>query len=357
MRFFDWMKLLCHHRFSIHPTRWVLAFLVTLVTIFNSLLYWIQQLFFGRRIEKTEIKEPPVFIIGHWRSGTTYLHELFVLDDHFTTCDTFQCFAPNHFLVSSWLLKPIVGLLLPSKRPMDNMKTGASKPQEDEFALLAMGAPTPYLTMAFPNHPPVDQAFLDMKDIQPAQLNSWKSKLLRFMKMLTMISPKPIVLKSPPHTGRVGVLLEMFPNARFIHIVRNPYVIFPSTIRTWRQLHTAQALQSPHFKDVQEYVFTCFERMYSDFTNQVEKIPSSQFTEIRYEDLVANPIQEMQRLYKELGYDNFSQAKPKLEQYLADQKDYKTNRYEIEEDLKKQIDSRWNEYLHRYGYQDTPSDS
>ena len=29
---------------------------------------------------KSKIDQPPVFIIGHWRSGTTMLHELMIQD-------------------------------------------------------------------------------------------------------------------------------------------------------------------------------------------------------------------------------------------------------------------------------------
>ena len=40
-------------------------------------------------------------------------------------------------------------------------------------------------------------------------------------------SPKRIVLKSPAHTARVRVLLELFPKARFVHIIRDPVVHLP----------------------------------------------------------------------------------------------------------------------------------
>jgi len=49
---------------------------------------------------------------------------------------------------------------------------------------------------------------------------------LHFLQTLTFKDTRRLVLKSPPHSCRIGVLLEMFPKARFIHIVRDPYLVF-----------------------------------------------------------------------------------------------------------------------------------
>jgi hypothetical protein len=47
----------------------------------------LQQWIYGAKIAKTQIKDAPIFIIGHWRSGTTLLHELMVLDERYTEVD------------------------------------------------------------------------------------------------------------------------------------------------------------------------------------------------------------------------------------------------------------------------------
>src|SRR5437764_13792212 len=104
LRFGDWIKLAWRHRFRIHPIRWPMAFLISLITPFNTVMSLAQRLKYGRRIDETPLEQPPVFIIGHWRSGTTYLHELLELDDRFTTPNTYQCFAPRHFLMTEWLI-------------------------------------------------------------------------------------------------------------------------------------------------------------------------------------------------------------------------------------------------------------
>ena len=135
MRMGDWFQLLARNRFRISPTRLGLAFTVSCMTVVNSGLSLIQWLIFRRRIANTVIEHPPIFIIGHWRSGTTYLHELMVRDEQYTFPTTYDCFMPNHFLISGWFLPRLVGFLLPGKRPMDNMDVGFDSPQEDEWAL------------------------------------------------------------------------------------------------------------------------------------------------------------------------------------------------------------------------------
>ena len=105
---------------------------------------------------RRESIEPPIFILGHWRSGTTLLHELLVQDPRHTFPNTYQCFDPCHFLLTERLVRRYCNWLLPARRIMDNMPVGWERPQEDEFALALLGQPSPYLTIAFPNRGPID---------------------------------------------------------------------------------------------------------------------------------------------------------------------------------------------------------
>ncbi len=146
------MRLLKTHGFAVHPTRWALAGIVTGFSVGNSLLAALQNLGYRRKIEATKIEHPPVFIIGHWRSGTTLLHELMAYDDRFCFPTTYECFVPHHHLLTEWFVSRFLRFVLPNKRPMDNMEAGWDHPQEDEFALMSLGVPTVYERIAFPNH-------------------------------------------------------------------------------------------------------------------------------------------------------------------------------------------------------------
>jgi hypothetical protein len=345
-----YFSLLARNRFAIAPRRMAMAAILSSLTFFNFVLWVLQAIFYGRRIRRTEIEQAPIFIIGHWRSGTTLLHELLVLDERHTYPDTYASFCPNHFLVSGWLLRPCLRFLLPSRRPMDNMAAGWDRPQEDEFALCNMGVRSPYLTMMFPNRPPQDQEYLDLEGVPPEGLARWKGALLWFLKSMTVRSPQRIVLKSPPHTCRIKVLLELFPEARFIHIVRDPQVIFPSTLNLWRRLYRDQGLQVPKYQGLEEHVFRTFQRMYEVFQRDQHLISPSQFCEVRYEDLVQDPVAQTRRIYQQLDLGKFDDFLPKLKDYLAGHAEYQTNRYSNSPEVRAEIDRRWGPLMKQYGY-------
>lgn len=350
MRLGDWLALVSRHRFSIHPTRWVMAILITQCAIFNSLAALLQNLLYGAKIRATPIEKPPIFIVGHWRSGTTHLHELMVLDERFAYSTTYQCYTPYHYLVTQWFIVTFFGWLLPKQRPMDNMAAGWNHPQEDEFALCNLGVPSIYTRMAFPNDPPEYMNTLDITELSESELTRWGEALKLFVQTLTYDKKKQIILKSPPHTGRIEVLSKLFPGAKFIHIARNPAAVFPSTVRLWQSLDDVQGLQRPKHIGLHEFVFAAFERMYRGFESQRSKIGSSQLYELRYEDLVRDPHGEVKKIYAALDLGDFEHVRPQLEAYLQTQKDYTTNRHELEPEIKAEIQRRWSGYIERYGY-------
>jgi len=242
MRISDYVGMLARNRFRIHPSRVPMMFLVGGCAVVSSGLTLGQRLLMNRKIVSTELTEPPVFVIGHWRSGTTLLHELLCLDEQFAWPSTFECFVPTHHLLSGPLLKPLVRALMPGKRPMDSMPAGADFPQEDEFALVGMGAPTPYYHMAFCNESPRFLEMLNLSTATSRDIEELRASLTWFYKSITYKRNKRLVLKSPTHTGRIGHLARWFPDAKFIHITRHPHKIFPSTIHTWKSLAASRVI-------------------------------------------------------------------------------------------------------------------
>jgi omega-hydroxy-beta-dihydromenaquinone-9 sulfotransferase len=349
--FFGWLKLLIHNRLAVEPCclHWLVS--ISIATAATTTLRHLQELIWGRRVRETEITYAPLFIIGHWRSGTTLLHELLTLDQRHTYPTTYECFFPNHFLLTERYFTRLLGFFMPSRRPMDNMPMAWDRPQEDEFALCNLGQPSPYWTIAFPNCRPQYPAYFDLEDVPPEALHRWKQCFLRFLKQITVHNPnKRIVLKSPTHTYRLKALLDLFPTALFVHIVRNPYVVFPSTVSMWKALYVDQGLQNPKFEGLEDYVFDNFLHMYEKLDETRSLVDSSRFYELRYEDLVREPIKQVRAMYEHLELGNFEQVLPKLKQYMANTADYKTNRYELPPKLRDTISQRWGHVIRRYGY-------
>jgi len=170
--------------------------------------------------------------------------------------------------------------------------------------------------------------------------------------VLTFKDPRRLVLKSPPHSFRIKHLLEVFPDARFVHIIRDPNVVFPSTINLWKSLYRKHGLQTPTFSGLEEEVFKSFTRLYEKLEQTIPLIPPGRFHQIRYEDLVRDPIGEMEMLYDRLGLGGFEEYEPRLKEYLADISGYETNRYELTPARRAEIARRWGPVIRRYGYRD-----
>src|SRR5436305_7973121 len=212
---------------------------------------------------------------------------------------------PNHFLLTEQLFTRWLTFLISSHRPMDNMAAGWDRPQEDEFALCMLGQPSPYLTIAFPNHPPQDQDALDLQRLPVRAREQWKKAFLGFLRRLTFRDPRRLVLKSPTHSCRIPTLLELFPDAQFVHIMRDPYAVFPSTVNLWKALFDTHGLQVPTYRGLEEQVLSTFTMLYDRLEEGKRLVPPGQFHEVKYEDLIADPIGRMRDLYDRLSLGDF----------------------------------------------------
>ncbi|MCO8124923.1 sulfotransferase [Stieleria sp. TO1_6] len=375
MRPLTWFGLLRQGGFRIHPSRIGNLIGVTLATPFNTVLAGIQRVIFGRRLAAAELHGPPVFIIGHWRSGTTLLHELMVRDERYSSPSTFQCFAPHHFLVSEWVFQKFFRWLLPQKRPMDNMAAGWDRPQEDEFAIMNLGLPSPYRHIAFPCEKPVDLDYLDFKDVDQTALDHWLKTLRSFLLAVSTVTGRPLVIKSPTHTGRIAALAKEFPDARFIHVTRDPRALFPSTCRLWTSLAADQGMQvppalsarkhsprndsarvsdessPPKLSAEKQYVIDCMQRMYDSFHQDRDQIDANRLVDIHYEDLIADPVATLETVYRSLRLSDFESVRPVIENWAnTEHRSYQTNRHRLSEQDEATIRSAWKDYFETYGY-------
>ncbi|VTT96658.1 Uncharacterized protein OS=Mycobacterium kansasii GN=MKSMC1_37350 PE=4 SV=1: Sulfotransfer_3 [Gemmataceae bacterium] len=346
-----WSRWLWDTRFKVHPKYWYIAAFVSAASTMNLVMRWLQIGIHGRDLARVSLAKQPVFVIGHWRTGTTLLHELLIQDPQFNYPDTFDCFCPNHSILSERFFKTYVNWLAPQQRPMDNMAAGWGRPQEDEFALCLLGLPSTYLDVAFPRAAPMHPGSLDLSGLTPAELAHWKRTFRRFLQAVSFRDDRRLVLKSPPHTARIPVLLEMFPDARFVHIVRDPYVVYPSTLNLWRSLTRRQCVQSPPATGYEEKVLAEFRTIYDRLEEARPLLKPGRFHELRYEELVKNPVGELEKVYAGLELDGFDAAKPRVEAYLAQTGGYETNKYALAPEQREVVTRRWGDVIRRYGYE------
>jgi len=348
--FCAWLRIMSKGRFQFNLPHVYIGVCTSFITFGHTVLKCAQNVLHGGAIRKTPINKAPIFIVGHWRTGTTLLHELMITDERHNYPNTYQCYEPNHFHLTEEITKKWLGFLLPERRPMDNMHVGWDRPQEDEFALCMMGQPSPYLDIIFPNRPPMTPGALDLEGLTPRQRQVWKKAFYQLMQSLTYKDDRRLVLKSPPHSCRIKTLLEIFPDARFVHIVRNPYDVYPSTVNLWKSLAEKHGVQTPHHRDVEERVYQTLPHLYRKLEEGKKLLKPSQFHELRYEDLVRNPIGEMRQLYDKLELGGFDNLLPRLNDYLARNSNYETNKFKLSTDTRDEITRRWGDVIRQYGY-------
>src|SRR6185295_18510872 len=130
-----------------YSPKWILSFLIML---FSSPFRWWETVRWKRRIEAVKLHKPPVFILGHWRSGTTYLHNLLCCDSNAAYFTTYHGVFPNVLFSGKWLFKNFMRISMPRKRAVDGVQLSADFPQEEEFALANVNPNSFYNWWYFP---------------------------------------------------------------------------------------------------------------------------------------------------------------------------------------------------------------
>jgi omega-hydroxy-beta-dihydromenaquinone-9 sulfotransferase len=355
MRFGALMKLFWRGRFSFSLNCLPDTLLLFLWVPWNSVLYWISEAKYAKRARANPLDKPPIFVIGHWRTGTTLLHDLFSVDPHLAYPTTFECFFPHHFLLTEATLPKVMKVLLPKKRPQDDVPVGFDRPQEEEFAMMMLGQGTPYFTHAWPRFGPAMSDYLDFKGVSEGERKKWADAYMWLYRRLALKHEgKRLVMKTPANAARLKLLTKLFPDARYVYLARNPLDVFPSTVKLWRALYSTQGLHNPPRLDpwLDDYVLDMFARLTEDYEEDRHLIPEDHLVELRYEDFVKDPVGHMRDIYARLGIEGFAEAETPMRDFLGERSEHQVSRYELPETLKRKVIARLKPYIDRFGYRD-----
>jgi LPS sulfotransferase NodH len=305
---------------------------------------------FDRHLESVSVL-PPLFILGHWRSGTTWLHEILARDERFGYPNSYQVSFPHTFLSTEKFGARLSAPFLPRRRPMDGMEMKFSSPQEDEFVMCATTLQSPCLAWVFPRQRHEFARYLTLDSLAAEELAEWRNTFLWFLKKVQFRWERPLALKSPPHTARIRHLLDLFPQAKFVHIHRDPYRVIQSSLHTFRILHGWHTLQRYSLEDLEASTLKQYTEMHRAFFEQKGSIPEGCFHEISFEALEKDPVGEIGRMYRALDLPDFGKFEPSLRRYLNSVADHKKNRLlEIPQKLKLEIRKECRECFERWGY-------
>jgi hypothetical protein len=347
----DWRALRRRPGHEVDPEYWPKAAFQGAVSRSNSITARREAERFGAEIEAARVA-PPVVILGHYRSGTTHLHNLLATDRRFAFPTLFQAFNPHTFLTLERHVAPIADRLMLRRRPQDEVALGAGVPNEDEMALMATTCLSPYLGWTFPRSGHDYGRYLTFRDVPAEDVARWKAALLHFLKKLTVRhGDRPLILKSPPHTARIRLILDVLPDARFVHIRRDPYAVFRST----RHLH---AVVAPFFRlqcggpaGGDDDILATYAAMHDAYFTDLPLIPPGHWCEVGYEDLERDPIGEMRSIYERLGLPDFDAGRPALEAYLGTIADYRKNDHaSLDEPTRRRVAEAWGRCFAAWGY-------
>lgn len=346
MPFGAWLALLARNGFRVRPGRWPAALAVTLVSPGNSLLLLLQHGLLAARGAKPPAA--PLLIVGHPRSGTTLLHEYLALDPRHHAPTGYDCFLPCHFLLSRRWLRPLLERVTPKSRPTDAMAFSLESPQEDEFALHLLGASPLNDILAFPERGfRASQARVDAGG-ETAE-RRLLSRLKRFLAGVGLGREGRMALKSPMHGTKLSVLAKGFPGLKVVHIVRDPRAVLPSFLRTTLVLQRMMALGRIGEKADEEWVadyLWYFER----FERERQALAAGNLVEIRYEELVARPLDTLEGVYRSLDLGDFGPTRRALEARLAATSGYRASGRTLDPAAEAFIETRCQAVMQRYGY-------
>jgi omega-hydroxy-beta-dihydromenaquinone-9 sulfotransferase len=330
-----------------HAARWAT---IAPVSLLNSIHNAAESLLYGRRIARTRIEHPPVFILGHWRSGTTLFHNLMTLDPGVTCPNLYHCMNPGHFLLTERYIAPLTEWVLPRTRPMDNIPTSWQMPQEDEIALAIDCGISPYLMLALHMRPEVYGRYFDPREMSVDERSRWKTSLLRLMKKLTIRNNLPIVMKSPSHTFRIPILLEMFPDARFVYLYRDPYAVHKSTLHLRNTTFVDNALGRPNLEGNEEEMLHFYEKCIRTYEDTKSLVPKGHLHEVRFEELEVDPLGELAQTYKALDLPGWSALEPRIRARLPEHSAYRKNAFRMDRETMERVYSRLKWVFELYGY-------
>jgi hypothetical protein len=387
----EWFRILQqrHHQID-WTTYWPRLVVITLLSLLNSVLAIPEYLFFERRIQSTIIHPRPIFILGHPRTGTTLLHSLLALDEaHFSICTTFCSGFPSCFLWFESIGKTLFASVMDDTRPMDNVALHFDLPQEDELATNVLSAGTsPYLALFFMQQEPTFRPYFAFDDdcihkctttatrmagdeaLPPDQMaaarKTWTTSFLYLLKKLTLRSqlreqspstprnkPRRLILKSPVHTARIPLLLQLFPDAQFLYIHRHPYEVFRSAAHMADTTYWYTYLNTPTNDQIMEFILRQYEILWDRYEEGRNLLKTDQLVEVSFDEISQHPIETVERIYETLEWKLSTDYRERLREELKDVHScYQRNQHKVlAPSLQKLVQQRWGPSFDRWGYQ------
>jgi hypothetical protein len=304
------------------------------------------------RLPRADELAPPVFILGHWRSGTTHLYNVMVKSGAWSFVPPVATGLPWDLFGIGRAFRPLLEKALPERRYIDNIPVTPDSPQEDEIAVANMTDLSFYHGIYFPKA--FDEflargLFFDGCDER--DVARWRRRFVYLLRKLSKYQDgRPLLIKNPVYTARLAMLREMFPTAKFVHIRRNPYEVFVSMRNFYKKLLAEFALQPFDHVDIDETILSVYERMMDALARDAAGLSPPHYLDLAYEDLDSDGVGTLARIYGALEIPGHAEAAPKFDAYLASVKTFEKNKFAYSDEAAAKVEARLGRFLERWSY-------
>ena len=291
-----------------------------------------------------------MFVVGHWRTGTTLLHNLLALDrESFAYPTNFQCLFPTVCLALSdqGAFARSFGWRLPPTRPQDNVPWNLRTPQEDELVYLPEGGFNYFHeSMIFPRTTPFarERLLLDSNDGSTREITT------RFFRKLRFLHGRRLVAKSPGHAFRLPTLAALFPRSRYVVVVRRPQDVVLSMMHMKSVFRRHASLQGPHAESV-EWTAGFLGFYASVLRTHLARLAPDTHVLVRYEDLVRDPVAAVRAIYRHLDVPYRDRYDSALRAEVESLRHFRPTRYALSPAARELAEHHSREVSDAWGYE------
>lgn len=309
-----------------------------------------------------EVIEAPVVVVGMMRSGTTLAQRLLAADPRFTCAHGWEVVEVAPRLDHDWSVPDprIATALVRQEQTQEFMP--------DLFAIHPMYAleaeeEIVFLDAAFLSHVPeagahlpTYRAWIDGQDFTPAY--DHLHAMLQLLQWQKRRRGEPVgrwVLKTPAHLGYLDVLRARFPDLHVLHLHRDPVASIGSGASlnaTLHQMHSEEVdLHRVGAQWIERMGWTNDRALATRAAWATDPASAGLVTDLAFEDLVADPVAQIGRVYDAIGIDLDVSAEAAMRAWLVrrpreeGRPDYRPESYGLTE---AQIRDRFAEYERRF---------
>jgi omega-hydroxy-beta-dihydromenaquinone-9 sulfotransferase len=325
-------------------------------TLLFEPLRWIELTTQHKKINRHKITTHPVFVLGFYRSGTSYMHQFLTMDDRLGYHSNFQMVLPEIMLSTEKILGPLFEFICRTFKLKDSVHrvplSFRFPGEEDATMTTAVNPRGAQWGYFFPNKmSEYFHKYVLFENIPAAEFEQWKKEFVWLLNKISLANHnKQLVLKSPPNTARIKLLLSLFPNAKFIFIHRNPYEVYLSNKRFWKVTQNIYALGGSKSVDTNSVILDTYSKMMHRYWMEKDLVPDGQLVEVAYEDFTQKPLESMRKIYKTIHLGDFDYCENKMKSFADRQKSFVPLKHEIPVNERKIVTEKLEPFITHWKY-------